>query len=110
MLNTLFIVSVFIFIGGMLKQIFETNAFFSLLKHKHPKTWEELGRPKWNIQFGDPTFRNAVKYIRQRRFSELGDPELERSYKAMRRAERVALFAAAAAAMVVLAEAFRTLQ
>jgi hypothetical protein len=110
MLNTLFIVSVFIFIGGMLKQIFETNAFFSRLRNNHPETWEELGRPRWNIQFGDPTFRNAVQYIRQRHFSELGDPELERSYQAMKRAERVALFAAAAAAMVVLAEAFRTLQ
>jgi hypothetical protein len=110
MLDTLFIVSVFVFIAGMLKQIFETNAFFSLLKNNHPETWNALGRPKWNIQFGDPTFRNAVKYIRQRRFSELDDPELERSYNAMRRAERIALYAGVVAVAVVLVEAFRTLQ
>lgn len=110
MLNTIFIISVFIFIGGMLKQIFETNTFFSLLKNRHPETWNALGRPKWNIQFGDPTFRNAVTYIRQRRFSELDDPELEQCYKTMRRAERIAFFAAATAISVVLIEAFSTLQ
>ena len=103
----MFTVSVIIFLGAMLKQLFETNAFFSRLEQEHPDTFEELGRPKWGIQFGDMTFRNAMKYIRSKEFEVLGDKILSQHYRSMRNAEKLSYAVAAVAMAVTLFQAIK---
>ncbi len=108
-MNLLFTAAVALFIIAIVKQLLETNAFLNRLRDAHPDTWEAMGRPRWSIQFGDTRFREAVKYIRSKRFTELGDAELDRIYRAIRRADYVAITAAVGAVGVTLAETVMTL-
>lgn len=103
-LNLLFMLAVALFIIAMIKQVLETGAFLNRLRDAHPARFESMGRPRWNIQFGDKRFRDAVKYIRSKQFTELNDPELERIYQAIKRTDRLAIIAAIAAVGVTIAE------
>jgi hypothetical protein len=105
--GVLFSISIVVFLAAMLKQIFETNAFFRHLEKEHPDTFRELGGPKWGIQFGDMTFRNAMKYIHSGAFEVLEDEILSRHYRSMRSAEKLAYFVAAVAMATALFEAVK---
>lgn len=101
----LFTLSILLFLGAMMKQVFETNAFFRQLQKAHPDKFHELGSPRWNIQFGDTTFREATKYIRSEGFKELDDPVLDGHFRSMRNAERLAYVVAAIAIAITLFQA-----
>ncbi|MEJ2468519.1 MAG: hypothetical protein P8Y51_05525 [Campylobacterales bacterium] len=107
-LNLLFITATALFIIAILKQLLEINAFLNHLRDHHPARYEAMGRPRWNIQFGDQRFREAIKYIRARKFTDLNDPELDRIYKAIKKADYVAIVSAVVAIMVTLIEVMRT--
>jgi len=106
-LNLLFIAATALFIIAVLKQLLETNAFLKRLREHYPARYEAMGRPRWNIQFGDPSFRAAVKAIRAHAFAELNDPELEQIYKAIKKADYVAIISAVVAVLVTLIEVMR---
>ena len=106
-LNLLFITSAALFMLAVVKQLIEINAFLNRLRERHPALYESMGRPRWNIQFGDRHFREAIRYIRSKRFSELNDPELDRIYKAIKKADYVAILSAVAAIGVTLIEVMR---
>lgn len=103
----LFSLSVLIFLAAMLKQVFETNAFFRHLEKEHPDTFAQLGKPKWSIQFGDMTFRDAMKYIHSGAFEALGDDVLSGHYRSMQNAEKLAYAVAAVAMAVTLFQAIK---
>ena len=67
--------------------------------------WEELGRPRWKVHFGDISFRDTVKKIRSHAFESLEDPVLENCYKAMKRADRTAMITAVTAFSITLFQA-----
>ena len=71
--------------------IHATNAFFTQLKEAHKEVWKTLGEPRWKIHFGDDSFRNAMKYIRQKEFTDLNDEKLEELYQKIKRVENSAL-------------------
>jgi len=104
-LNILFIASAFIFMMAMLKSLFETHAFLKQLEKEHHSIWEELGRPRWKVHFGETGFRDAVKKIRSHEFESLEDPVLEGCYKAMKRADRTAVITAATVFSITLFQA-----
>ena len=104
MLNLLFVTATALFIIAVLKQLLEINAFLNRLRDQHPSLYESMGRPRWNIQFGDQRFREAIKYIRARKFADLSDPELERIYKAVKKADYVAIVSAVVAILITLIE------
>jgi len=108
MLNLFFITATALFIVSVLKQLLEVNAFLNRLRDNHPSLYEAMGRPRWNIQFGDQRFREAIKYIRARKFTDLNDSELERIYKAIRKADYVAIGSAAVAVFITLIEVIRS--
>jgi len=107
-LNLLFITATALFAVAIVKQLLEINAFLKQLRDRHSAQYETMGAPRWSIQFGDPSFRRAIKYIRAREFAELNDPELERVYKAIKRADRIAVISAVTAVAVTLLEVLRT--
>jgi len=107
-LNLLFVTATVLFIIAVLKQLLEINAFLNRLRDNHPARYEAMGRPRWNIQFGDIRFREAVKSIRKHKFSDLNDPELERIYKAIKKADYVAVISAVFAVGITLIEVIRT--
>ncbi|MEJ2500488.1 MAG: hypothetical protein P8Y65_05065, partial [Campylobacterales bacterium] len=74
-LNLLFITATALFIIAILKQLLEINAFLNHLRDHHPARYEAMGRPRCNFQFGDQRFGDAIKYIRERKFTDLNDPE-----------------------------------
>lgn len=80
-----------IFLTLMFRHVYFTNAFFSQLKKQHTDIWKELGEPQWKIHFGDDSFKNAMKYIRQKKFSDLNDDVLKNYYKRLKRVEYAAL-------------------
>ena len=82
----------------MFMHIYFTNAFFSQLKKEHTEVWQELGQPQWKIHFGDDSFKNAMKYIRQKKFVDLQDALLEKYYEKIKRVE----YAAVALALVIV--------
>ncbi len=103
-LNLLFLTATGIFIIAIIKQLLEVNAFLNRLRDQHPSLYEAMGRPRWNIQFGDQRFRSAIKYIRARKFTDLEDPELEKIYKAIKKADYMAIAAAVIAVAITLIE------
>lgn len=107
-LNLLFITATALFIIAILKQLLDVNAFLHRLRDRHPQQFEAMGRPKWNIQFGDQRFREAIKYIRAKRFTDLNDPELMRIYKAIKKADYLAILTAVVAVLITLIEVMRT--
>ena len=107
-LNLLFITATVLFIIAVMKQLLEINAFLNRLRDQHPTRYEAMGRPRWNIQFGDQRFREAIKQIRAREFTDLNDPELEKIYKAIKKADYIAIAAAVAAIGITLIEVMRT--
>ncbi len=108
MLNILFIASAFIFMMAMLKSLFETHAFLKQLEKEHLSVWEELGRPRWKVHFGDSSFRDVVKKIRSHEFASLEDSVLEGCYRAMKRADRTAIITAVTAFSITLFQAIRS--
>lgn len=106
MLNTLFTLSALFFIVAMLVQILATQAFFNRLEKAHNELYKQMGRPKWRIQLADDSFRNAVKYIRSKKFEELNDPELSAIYKKIKMADYAAIALATAAVGITLLQAF----
>jgi hypothetical protein len=107
-LNLLFVTATVLFIIAVIKQLLEVNAFLRRLRDHHPSRYEAMGRPKWNIQFGDQRFREAIKAIRSRQFEELNDPELTRIYKAIKKADYVDIVSAIVAIGVTLIEVMRS--
>ncbi len=83
----------------MFRHVYFTNAFFSQLKKQHTAIWKELGEPQWKIHFGDDSFTNAMKYIRQKKFSDLNDDLLQDYYEKLKRVE----YAALALALIIVA-------
>ena len=88
------------FLTLMFRHVYFTNAFFTQLKKQHTDVWKELGEPQWKIHFGDDSFTNAMKYIRQKKFSDLNDDLLQDYYEKLKRVEYAAL---ALALIIVLA-------
>jgi len=107
-LNLFFIAATALFIVAILKQLLEVNAFLNRLRDNHPSLYEAMGRPRWNIQFGDQRFREAIKYIRARKFTDLNDPELEKIYKAIKKADYIAIVTAVVAIAITLIEVMRS--
>ncbi|HHH72395.1 MAG TPA: hypothetical protein ENL04_01030 [Sulfuricurvum sp.] len=107
-LNLVFVTATLLFFIAVVKQLLEINAFLKHLRDHHPSRYEAMGRPKWNIQFGDQRFREAIKAIRKRQFEELNDPELTRIYKAIKKADYVAIVSAAVAIGVTLIEVMKS--
>lgn len=107
-LNLIFITATVLFFIAVVKQLLEINAFLRHLREHHPARFEAMGRPKWNIQFGDQRFREAIKAIRAKRFDDLNDPELTRIHKAIKKADYVAIASAVVAVAVTLIEVMRT--
>jgi hypothetical protein len=101
-LNLLFLAATALFILAILKQLLEVNAFLNQLRDRHPALYESMGRPRWNIQFGDQRFREAIRYIRARKFADLNDPELERIYKAIKKTDSIAIGSAVVAVLITL--------
>lgn len=97
--NILFIGFAFTFLLLMSIHVYLTNAFFLQLKKEHQETWKRLGQPKWRIHFGDQTFQDAMKYIHQKRFSDLDDDVLEICYVKIKRVEYIS---AAIAVVIVI--------
>ena len=97
--NILFLGFALFFFTLMFMHIYFTNAFFTQLKKKHSDIWKELGEPRWKIHFGDDSFKNSMKYIRQKKFTELQDSLLEEYHKKIKRVE----YAALALALVIIA-------
>ena len=104
--NLIFIVSVLFFMIMVVKSTMETQLFFNHLSKEYPQLWKELGEPRWRIHFGESNFREAVKMIRAHKFASLEDKELERIYKAIKGADKVAVFSAIVAIAVTLYQAF----
>ncbi len=69
--------------------------FFERLEALHVEEFEALGRPKLGFQFGDPRYRNAMRYIRSRAFASLNDTVLGAHYRLLKRLEATALLASA---------------
>lgn len=88
----------------MSAHVYVTNAFFTRLQEEHQEVWLRLGQPRWKIHFGDESFRNAMKYIRQREFSDLNDGVLEGYFKKMKRIEYASLAMAIAIIAMTLAD------
>jgi hypothetical protein len=107
MLNTIFILSALLFIVAMVVQILATQAFFNRLNAAHHELYLQMGRPRWKIQVGDDSFREAVKYIRSRSFKELNDAELERIYRTIKASDWSAVAVGLIAVGVTLLEAVR---
>jgi hypothetical protein len=107
-LNLFFITATALFIIAILKQLLEVNAFLNRLRDHHPQRYEAMGRPRWNIQFGDQRFKEAIKYIRANKFADLNDPELDRIYKAIKKADYVAIVTAIVAVAITLIEVLRS--
>jgi hypothetical protein len=107
MLNTIFILSALLFVVAMVVQILATQAFFNRLNSAHHELYLQMGRPRWKIQVGDDSFRDAVKYIRSQSFKELNDAELEGIYKTIKASDRTAVAVGLIAVGVALLEAVK---
>lgn len=107
MLNTIFTLSALLFIAAMVFQILATQAFFNRLAKAHKELYEQMGRPRWKIQLADDAFRDAVKYIRSRKFEELNDPELLSIYKKIKFSDYAAITLALLAVGITLFQAIR---
>ena len=101
--DTIMAAGLLLFAMFMLKVLFETRAFLRHLEAKHPAEFAKLGFPHWKIQWGDPSLRLAMKYIRKRQFEPLGDEVLEASYKAIKVYERFAWLAGVIAIVATIA-------
>lgn len=102
--NTLFSASIVVFIFAMAKHVIALDHFLARMGTHHKELFSQLGSPRWSLQWGDPTFREAVKWIKRREFASLNDDELERHFKMMRRTNAVAVFAGVAAVGVVIVQ------
>ncbi len=80
--------------------IYYVNAFFTQLKHSHAALWKKLGEPRWKIHFGDDSFKNAMRYIHEKKFTDLHDDVLDRVYKNIKHIENISI---ATAVIIVLA-------
>jgi len=89
--NILFLLFAVSFLFLMTVHIYQTNAFFAQLKSAHQELWTKMGEPKWQIHFGDDSFKNAMKYIRTKEFTSLNDTVLDKCYTVMRRVELTAM-------------------
>ena len=67
------------------------QAFFRRLDEAHSDVWEFLGKPKFGFQLGDPRYRNAMNYIRNRGFENLNDEVLLSKYRELKWLEYGAL-------------------
>ena len=87
--------------------IYYVNAFFTQLKQSHETVWQELGQPQWKIHFGDDSFKNAMKYIRQKEFTELHDDVLEKLYGNIKRVENTSIAIAVAIVSATIVSVIR---
>ncbi len=94
MYNILIFFSMLLFVIALLRHFGETRHIFKVIEERYPEKWDALGHPRWGIQFGDPTLREALNYIRHRTFRELNDDDIELAYRRLKNAERLALFSA----------------
>lgn len=101
--DTIMVTGLMLFAFFMLKVLFESRRFLHHLETHHSAEFAKLGFPHWKMQWGDPSLRLAMKYIRQRQFEYLKDEDLETYYKAIRIYERFAWFAGAIAIMATIA-------
>jgi len=96
--NIIFMGFALFFFTLMFMHIYFTNAFFSQLKKEHSDVWKKLGEPRWKIHFGDDSFKNAMKYIREKKFTDLQDSLLDEYYEKIKRVE----YSAVALAMIII--------
>lgn len=89
--NILFIGFALSFFTLVFTHIYFTNAFFLRLQKAHEDVWKELGEPRWKIHFGDDSFKNAMKYIRNRGFKDLKDSILEDISRKIKRVEYISI-------------------
>jgi len=89
--NILFLLFALAFLFLMAVHVYQTNAFFTRLKTQHQEVWVRLGQPQWQIHFGDDSFKNTMKYIRNREFTSLNDDVLQQCYKLIKRVEYSAI-------------------
>ena len=105
--NIIFIGFAFSFFILMFMHIYHTNAFFLQLKKMHKETWKKLGQPKWKIHFGDSSFQEAMKYIRQKKFIDLNDDLLESYYVKIKRVEYIAIAIAVIIVIITILDILR---
>ena len=96
--NILFLLFALSFLFLMTVHLYQTNRFFGQLKKEYTEVWQELGQPQWQIHFGDDSFKNAMKYIRQKKFEHLNDTVLKECYTMIKRVE----WSAVAIALVII--------
>ncbi len=89
--NFLFVFITITFLALMSAHVYLVNAFFNRLKDAHQALWKSMGEPKWKIHFGDSSFQEAMKYIRQKKFAELKDSHLDDLHKRIKLIERTSV-------------------
>ena len=91
----LYIAVLLAFVVGTILYLNTVRAFLTRLKEHHYEKFVALGMPYLGFQLGDRSYREAMRYIRSKRFFELEDTQLETLYKKMVLIERfgIALFA-----------------
>jgi hypothetical protein len=80
-LNLISLIIVILFTAGVIKYLLHVKLFFNQIETHHPKQWLIMGMPRLNFQFGDPRYRNAMRYIRKHEFKDLDDDVLEEQYQ-----------------------------
>jgi hypothetical protein len=89
--NVLYVVPVLLFIGLTMKYLLEVQAFLKQMADAHNALWHEMGAPQLKFQFGDRSYQNAMRYIREHRFSALEDEVLESHYQTIKKLEKSAI-------------------
>jgi hypothetical protein len=88
-LNLISLIIVIVFTAGVIKYLLHVKLFFNQVESHHPQQWMMMGMPRLNFQFGDPRYRNAMRYIRKHEFADLDDEVLEEQYKKLRFLEKM---------------------
>ncbi len=80
----------------------------SILRERHPSEWERLGSPTLLLPAANAAHPKFASFIRERRYRQLGDPELERHADRIRRLRPLALLCFSATASLILLAAIAT--
>lgn len=103
-MNTIIIIITALFIAAMSMQMLYTARFFTHLASTHAEVWKQLGKPRWKIQLGDPSFAHAVSYIRKKEFLALNDATLLRFYKRIKLADYIAIAMAVLMSIITIVQ------
>lgn len=89
--NLISLIIFIVLVAGVIKYLLHVKFFFNRIESKYPDLWQSMGMPRLDLQFGDRSYRNAMKYIRKHQFSDLEDEVLEGEYKKIIFLERMGL-------------------